>query len=477
MKNLLLLFLFNSLFSITLVKASLAFDQGVNIKDFGGRADGITNNLTALEAASYTARQKGTFVFIPKSADSRGYYVDGNAKIYSSVKSDGATISSPSKHNKIFFLQNPGIIIENLRFSIENDRLLVNAPIAIEINGMSNVTIQNCDIVNGRIYSRNTSREFSKNISIIKNRFTADFSNYQNYTIQNDIIQILNINGLNICNNSFDIKNSNRIIKVTSTDTNGELFSDNIKILGNNIKSVTNSKKQVIDLYMFTKDIEIRNNVFNSVGHNSIIENKTTADRFYKLNLVVSDNQFITDGTSLRLYGSFGNVGKTSNGIQNVIFSGNKVENTSASAVSINIAHYQDVKISGNVFNRGSKGSSSHFRLAGIDRLSIVGNKISGGNILLTDEKVIEDKKYNSSFNKINILNNEFSSSNPNALIAGIYNGSNIGDLSIEGNNFNNQTGTLIEVKNSNVRSIQVNKLNPNFRSIKSSNSQIRSMK
>lgn len=464
-------------FSLSVIKASSISDQGIDIRTFGGKADGITNNLPALEAASFMARKKGTFVFIPKSKNLKGYYVDGNAKIYSSIRSNGATISSPSKHNKIFFLQNSGITIENIKFSIKNDQQLVNAPIAVEINGMNDVTIRNCEIVNGRIYSKNTSNNFTRNISILNNRFTADFSNYGNYTIQNDIIQILNIIGLNICDNKFDIKNSNRIIKVTSTDKNGKFFSDNIKILRNNIKSITNSKKQVIDLYMFTKNIEIKNNIFNSIGHNSIIENKTTADRYYKLNLVITDNQFITDGCSLRLYGSFGNIEKTNNGIQNVVFSRNMIENVSQSALSVNIAHYQEVVIDNNIFTRKTGGSSSHFRFAGINQLSIVSNKISGGNILLTDEKIIDEKKFNSKFNSINILNNEFSVSNANALVTGVYNGSDIGDLSIAGNSYSNQIGTLVEVKNSKVRSIRLDKLDSKVKSIKSVNSTIQNMK
>jgi len=412
-----------------------------------------------MEKASLTAAKLGTYVFIPQNT----YYIGRKTRIYSDLKSDRGTIKMPSKYERFFILQNDKINIQGINFENDNKTRLANAPITIEINGMSDIVINNCRFTNGRIASSNFSNNISRNLKIENNVFESDFSNYKNGTHQNDIISIYNINGLTVTDNRFKIKNANRVIKISSYLSDGSVVSSNVKILRNSFYSSTNSRKQLIDLFQHTKDVEIGYNSFKSFGHESVIEDKTINSRSYKSVLKIHNNTFDTDGTSIRVFGDYSIYnGGSNSGIKDVVINNNTV-NSRGQAVSLNIANCNSVNISDNSFSN-SNNSPAHARFGGIGVLSILSNSFISGYLIFTKETSIGKSKFRSDFGNIVIERNEFRNTKQQNLMI-FSNSSGIKNLRIRENK-NYINSVEVDLHRIDIRSTQIRDLYSDYKDI-----------
>lgn len=364
--------------------------------NFSGNITGVISN------ASLLASKLGVGVFIPNN--NRNYTLDKSVDIFSSILSNGATIVSSGSNTRLLNLKTNDINIENIIFNLKNNKKQNNAPIAIEINGFSNITIKNNIFYNSRIAcSRSYQGTNSFNIQINNNRFIADFSNYSYGMVQNDILYIYDSNNLKISNNYFSLKNVNRVMKISSSDNSGRKTSQNIIIEKNVIESRTNSRKQVIDLYQHTHDILVRDNKFVCYGHNSIVENKTIAKRSYNTNMRVINNDFTTDGTAIRLFGNFGSAEGLESGYQDIYVLDNSFKDLKNKQITLNFAHLNKVSICNNRF---SNNFEQYLRIANIDDLLIEGNLLNNSNIILTDELIVDKFKFTNKFNSVKIQNN-----------------------------------------------------------------------
>lgn len=392
-------------------------------------------------------------VFIPKKATA--YSLNSPAKIYSTIISDGATLNMPQRHYRFMTLYNDNIQIKGLRIVVDNTGLLTNAPIAIECNGKSNINLINNYIENARVSNYSEKKIIAKNIILRNNEFVADFSNYNRTNVQNDILYFYDLVGLKIENNFFKVINVNRLIKISSSSSDGRISTKNISIMNNVIDCKTDSRKQVIDLYQHTSNVSIRNNSFKCYGFSAIIENKTTGWRSYSTDLNITGNSFISDGSILRLFGTFGSNNGKESGFQNVTFLDNNIflDSKKSDIVSINLAHIHKVNFSNNVY----KSTTVNFmRLAGLDEMISENNKFQNTKIILTKEDKVGHDTYGQKFNNIKIVNNSFNIDNGVVILK------DVKDLTslIFKNNMTAKKNIILKpvsIKNSNIKKIEIN--------------------
>jgi|GEM_PF-3612658 len=419
----------------------------IDLRSFGVNNESKNVELKISKATSL-ALKLNQALFIPRELSN--LKINNEINIFSSIISDGAILKFPSLHKRFFNLQNNDIKIEGLVFQIDNSTRLVNAPIAIECNGYNNIILKGNKIINGRINSSSSNRR-PKNLKIENNTFISDFSNFSRNEIQNDILYLYNVVGLSILNNSFSLKNVNRGIKISSSSIDGKFTTKNILISGNKFQSETDSKKQLIDLFQHSENVKIVNNTFQTKGHLSVIENKTTSKRLYRTNLQVTSNIFITDGACVRVFGTFGSKNNNQSGFQDVLFTNNKITGNLKGGVIFNAAHFHRVNMSNNTFN-GLNGDT-FVRIAGIDNLSIQNNKFNNTKIVFMDEKQIGNEPYNNDFNEIEILNNSF---NKEEGVVNIVNTKSIRTINYKGNKHSgkNRNNNTIKYQNGSVGKI-----------------------
>jgi hypothetical protein len=146
-----------------------------------------------------------------------------------------------------------------------------------------------------------------------------------------------------------------------------------------------------MDLYFFTSDITISDNMIEVTGFASVIENKTGEAQNYTQNTIIANNKISNNFISISLQGSYGATTPGYDvGYQNAIISNNSIIST-ASAIGItrypiDVRFYDDMKIIGNevitpIIFAQTTGLAA-MRIISNAYATVSENTISNGNIL-----------------------------------------------------------------------------------------------
>ena len=195
---------------------------------------------------------------------------------------DKPKIVMPSKRQAVNVLNADvkivGVVVKNTRKEINT----VNFPICIYSQYATNFTLDYCDVIDGAIYIDNTLDIRIENVNITNCHIDIDFSHVKQDTYtQHDALSFYGVQGLNIDNNKIKCKDVNRLVKIskdTGKPISSNTISKNIKFRNNDVIVDSINGKQLFDLYIGTKNIDVDFNRFDIKGHNMLVENKTGID-------------------------------------------------------------------------------------------------------------------------------------------------------------------------------------------------------
>jgi len=309
----------------------------------------------------------------------------GTAAIVSSVEGDSRIYGDTSS---FFSTSTDDISISG----VEVEGTLASGTLSqvlIEATDCDGLTVKNCKLTNVRTRHRNQELATHKNFRFENNLIVCDSTNFDYATQQIDVITVRGIDGVWIDNNTIEVTNVHRVMKIADTEGNVDpdevsaYRSKNISIKGNNISGSTLSSKQVLDMFSGCQNIDISGNYIDVTGFNSVFQNKTGIKQDFDQNLQITNNPLIrNDNVTISLQGSYGaSTAAHVGGYQNAKITGNTIENTSSSDVEIiDVRFYNYVDITGNDFLDGGTGDK-YVEILGNEVCCFNGNYIPDGSV------------------------------------------------------------------------------------------------
>jgi len=317
----------------------------VSIKDFGAKA-GASNavNTAAVQAAAATGK--------PFTLDGLTVNLTSGVVVTNNVFGPGRLVSSTS----ILTVGADNVLVDSVEFE-GTATGGTSVPIAVAALGRSGVTVRNCYLKNCRATVRNQALSRQTDFRFQNNKVDADFSLVEHIENQNDVVTVRGIDGVWITDNNFTVLNVHRVFKIADTEaatTSGTDFrARNVFVTNNRIVGSTDSGRQVMDLFFFTSDIIVAQNLIDVSGFGVVVENKTGMAQNYNQNTFITGNKISNDFAGIALQGSYGaTTAGYDVGYQNALISGNVVISTAPIIENtrhpIEVRFYDNVQITGN---------------------------------------------------------------------------------------------------------------------------------
>ncbi len=395
----------------------------INILDFGAVGDGTTDNSSSFHTASNT----GKIIYIPEGDFLLSERIDLSNGIYGQGKVISSSLICFLVEDHNVFIR--GITIES---TLNQGN---NAPYAVYVQNKNNFEISYCKLINNRLIHRNKENAYLHGLIIEQNHFISDFSPFPVTTIQNDIITIRGIDTVEIKRNKIEITNPNRVLKIADSIGSpypvsgiGAKISDynskNILIADNLIIGLTDSNKQVMDLFNGTQNITIRNNKIDVKGFTAVIENKTGVETNFDQNTIIINNIFKSNDCILRFQGSYGALTPShESGSQNINVSNNMLLGIDPFRLDtrgvLEIRFYHQVNITNNIFDFEVVSDRNAMTLLSNDELVLHNNRIAKGAVrfwVATTNSA--GASYNAETNSIEVKYNSFEYNTINSLEA-----------------------------------------------------------
>lgn len=321
--------------------------QMVSVQDFGASA-------TASDAVNTAALQAAAASGLPFTLGNLTINLTSTATLTASIYGPGTLRGSG-----VLLSQGANnVVVDGITF-VGTATSGIFAPIAVSANNRSGLTVRNCTLTDCRVTMRNTALARQTDFRFQNNTVNADFSLIEHVVNQNDVVTVRGIDGVWITGNNFSVTNVHRVLKIADTEaatTSGTAFrSRNVFITNNRIVGSTDSFKQVMDLYFFTSDVTISNNMVDVTGFSVVIENKTGEAQNYTQNTFVIGNKLSNDNAVIGLQGSYGALTPGYDvGYQNAVISGNTIISTTTTIsmlkYPLTARFYDDIQITNNNF-------------------------------------------------------------------------------------------------------------------------------
>ncbi|MDR6553868.1 glycosyl hydrolase family 28-related protein [Paenibacillus qinlingensis] len=411
----------------------------INVKDFGAKGDGVSDDTRSIQSALNTGTKKKLNIYFPTGT----YIVNSNESLIlksnTSIIGDGEGSVIKADNSKfgwsLFHIEGTNIQINQMKFDGNHavNRVLVVQP------GSSLVQISNSHVSNASQSTEKTSDFYSSIVSGIVIYGNTDSIVIDQTEIQN-IVSIHPVNGSLIARGIYVTTTSGTLEKSTTNlsiqnskihdigpadDGDGIYYEDPLldkNIIQNTNSSITNNTfyncaKRAIKLYangITVSGNHITNDYLNNNYYQGKDKGKLAPDMYagisvYGNNIKISDN--IIQGR-----GSFysGIEITSSNTVKNVDVSKNTIkmgaESNKKGTTSIRVGDIEDFSITSNIIENGERGI---WNWQNATRGTITGNTIhmpEGGGIDLTTYLP------NYSQNNIHCLNNIITAKNFNIL-------------------------------------------------------------
>jgi hypothetical protein len=214
---------------------------------------------------------------------------------------------------------------------------------------------------------------------------------------------------------------------------------------------------------MHTSNYLIEGNTIESYGHSTLFENKTTQERtnYLMTNAIFRDNIIKSDGTFVRMFGTYGSTEGNESGFQNVLISGNQML-VDSDLKAIDISHYHSVDINHNTFYRvDAQAIGQIVNVANTRFVDITFNTLRRGNFAATDVLLVDTATFSSKFGYLNISDNKFDNveDGTSTYHISINNCAVIDSVSINNNKFyagDSAGARAVRIANSSVNLLQV---------------------
>ena len=265
----------------------------VSVKDFGASA-------TASDAVNTAAIQAAAATGLPFTLAGLTINLTGSVTITNDLLGPGKLL----RDGTMLSVGADGVVVDGVEFE-GTATGGTSVPIAVSAINRSGVTVRNCYLKNCRVTARNTALARQTDFRFQNNTVDADFTLVEHVTNQNDVVTVRGIDGVWITGNNFTVLNVHRVLKIADTEaatTSGTAFrARNVFVTNNRIVGSTDSNKQVMDLYFFTSDITVSQNMIEVTGFGTVIENKTGEAQDYTQNTFITGNKISNDFAGIGL--------------------------------------------------------------------------------------------------------------------------------------------------------------------------------
>lgn len=358
--------------------ANLVNQNSMNVKQFGAKGDGETDETTLLNRVfSWCNDKKVGKIIFPEGT----YIVTDSVTIYSNSIIEGCgkdnTIikmnvsdDTETNHYILDFTNKSNLIIKNITFSgIKplDDYTLIETKLyfGLRLNNSSKILIDNCGFQ--QLYSSALSIKDGSNITVSNSTFnhngwndialtrTADDIKIVNNTFEDVVFRSINAEDGNMDELVTNILISGNKIDSKSTSTNLYAISFGNTSLsgdGHRYQNIIISDNEINRVwigisYKFAKNINITNNIITS-GRG--VANNTTNMTDYNRDINISNNTFIPNHPNT---GNKYGVELVKN--YNLIFNGNTILDSTATAVTI--IQSNNITVNNNIIkNSGNNG-------------------------------------------------------------------------------------------------------------------------
>ncbi|WP_109830136.1 glycosyl hydrolase family 28-related protein [Reichenbachiella versicolor] len=462
----------------------------VDITNYGAIGDGITDNTSVIKEVAAT----GKIMYIPEGT----FLISDKITLLNGVYGEGKIIAN---QKLIFFAQQSNIFIRGIELesTLGQQGGIDVAPFLVYALNMENLEISHTTLINGRIIHRNQEEVHRKGFVFNDNYIHGDFTKFRRYYVENDLITINGIDGVEIKRNFIRCDNPNRIFKIADISSNNVLVESGAKISPYNSKNIViedneiigraqqldveETTKQMADLFHGTQNITVQHNLFDVIGFTAVFENKTAIQTDFDQNSIFKNNIFKTDNLALNFLGSYGSlIEGYESGYQNIVIDNNYFEGQSGFKKDlggiINVRHFHDVvltnnsvsfieqkgrmamsfyenkavKLSNNIIAQGATqftNTSTDDFAAQEELIEINGNQFSdglstlsvGGRMLMIDRAGVKNTE--STQLNVTILDNSFNQSLEPEAAAIRLNMSNFGIVNIKNNTYNNTVRSI----------------------------------
>lgn len=298
----------------------------------------------------------------------------GNERIY----------ASSSSVNVLLNIASSGVVISNIRLSIDNDTPRSQC-YSIRSFNAGDLVLDGIFVENGSVYITNTKDIDKSGYRISNSHFCIDHTKCdQDYYLQSDAFELRGLENLQFVNNAVDVVNVNRVFKTPAGGLNKTPCS-NLVFKGNRINASSVNGKQIFDFYHFTRNVTIADNHITAKGHTDVFENKTQED-YSTPNFFIIENNTIEYDFSI-LYFNLNRDGDSRLQIRNNMFrsiacdhsrkgkgDGKTVDITRD--YDIDVRNIPSVEISDNVFEGVGGTESAMALILNVDDFSFNGNLI-----------------------------------------------------------------------------------------------------
>lgn len=491
----------NGLFAKLIIKNDI-----VNVKQFGAKGDGTTDDSTAIQKTIDYGK-------IVKFTDGN-YLINTQLNLKSNTKLIGnkkATIKTNGLSNNYLLRGDGNYIATNIyKYIITGEEesknfVLVDNNINYSFTIPGKYFVANNEVVIVPRFLNATVRtvNFSNNIEFeISLEVTENTNNMYNITasstlssnqLPNNYIENVEIDGINFENSNYSLNNKNlyaiglfvcKNIKIKNcTAKNLCLFHSQINV---NISASTSTDNYInfgMNTNMLNDNIVLENNVINGKQENDILEIQENTSAIYILyskNILITNNNIKWTNNGISLWG--GNVGGSYLSLKdsikfcnNIVVTNNKIENVKNGGIWSSRAF--NITVSNNYLdNGGDVGIDFEGTLNAVADGNVVNNFINGNlsvffgssDIIFSNNNCLTDKDdfnrlfyyaYTGSghdFCTVKLIGNVFTSLKRDRyiLLQGSYTNSN-SDLYFENNTFNNVsirseqiTNPILHIKN-----------------------------